>query len=101
MPQIRERGIGAKKLKFHRVLADVPCSGDGTLRKNPTIWSEWTAARGLANFPRQVAILRRALELLREGGRCVYSTCSMNPIECEAVVAAAISIHNSTAAKQG
>eukprot|EP00931_Biecheleriopsis_adriatica_P066296 TRINITY_DN40690_c0_g1_i1.p1 TRINITY_DN40690_c0_g1~~TRINITY_DN40690_c0_g1_i1.p1 ORF type:complete len:765 (-),score=156.53 TRINITY_DN40690_c0_g1_i1:22-2316(-) len=90
-----------RKVKFDRVLADVPCSGDGTLRKSPDIWCAWSAARGLANFPRQLAILRRALELLQEGGRVVYSTCSLNPVECEAVVAAAVALHNATKAKQG
>ncbi|CAK0889784.1 unnamed protein product [Prorocentrum cordatum] len=79
-----------------REIPRAPCSGDGTVRKNPDIWASWSAARGVANFPRQLAILRRALELLEDGGRCVYSTCSLNPIENEAVVAAAIALHNKT-----
>lgn len=33
-------------LKFDRILCDVPCSGDGTLRKNPDIWPKWNAANG-------------------------------------------------------
>lgn len=90
-----------RKLKFDRILADVPCSGDGTLRKSPDIWASWSAARGLGNFPRQLAILRRGFELLREGGHIVYSTCSLNPLECEAVVSAAVMLHNATKAQQG
>lgn len=90
-----------RKLKFNKILADVPCSGDGTMRKNPDIWESWSIVRGLGNFPRQLAILRRALEVLQEGGRCVYSTCSMNPLENEAVVAAAICLHNEKTARSG
>lgn len=89
------------KLKFNKILCDAPCSGDGTMRKSPDIWQTWAAKRGLANFPRQLAILRRALELLQDGGRCIYSTCSLNPVENEAVVAAALRIHNDTKARQG
>jgi len=90
-----------RKLKFHRILVDAPCSGDGTGRKNQDVLASWSATRGLGNFARQLAILRRALEILREGGRCVYSTCSPNPVECEAVVAAAVALHNATKATQG
>ena len=79
-----------KYLKFDRILADVPCSGDGTLRKNPSIWKEWTPVNGLGLYITQVRILVRALQMLKAGGRVVYSTCSMNPIENEAVVSSAI-----------
>ena len=48
------------------------------------------AERGIKNHPTQVALLLKALELVKEGGRVVYSTCSLNPIENEAVVAAAL-----------
>jgi len=73
--------------QFDRILADVPCSGDGTLRKNPLIWNRWSVTNGTALHPLQVKILRRGCELLKVGGRLVYSTCSMNPTENEAVVA--------------
>jgi len=77
-------------LKFDRILADVPCSGDGTLRKNPSIWKEWSPQNALGLYITQVRILTRSLQMLKAGGRVVYSTCSMNPIENEAVVSSAI-----------
>jgi multisite-specific tRNA:(cytosine-C5)-methyltransferase len=80
-----------KYLKFDRILADVPCSGDGTCRKNLEIWKSWGPGNALGLHVTQVRILVRALQMLKVGGRVVYSTCSMNPIEDEAVLAAAIS----------
>ncbi|PHH91180.1 hypothetical protein CDD83_1415 [Cordyceps sp. RAO-2017] len=77
-------------LKFDRILADVPCSGDGTFRKNANLWRDWQPGNGLGLHITQVRILVRALQLLKVGGRVVYSTCSMNPVENESVVAAAI-----------
>ncbi|TPX30335.1 hypothetical protein SmJEL517_g06089 [Synchytrium microbalum] len=77
-----------ENILFDRILADVPCSGDGTLRKNLAIWAKWNPAEGRGLHNLQLAILDRACELLKVGGRVVYSTCSMNPIENEAVVAA-------------
>ncbi|KAK6331431.1 hypothetical protein TWF730_004513 [Orbilia blumenaviensis] len=77
-------------LKFDRILCDVPCSGDGTVRKNPLIWRDWNAANGNGLWSTQARILVRGLQLLKVGGRLVYSTCSLNPIENESVVHAAI-----------
>ena len=79
-----------KCLKFDRVLCDVPCSGDGTLRKNINVWSDWKHQNGLGLHALQWKILNRGIELLEDGGRIVYSTCSLNPIEDEAVVAQAL-----------
>lgn len=75
------------QLLFDRVLCDVPCSGDGTLRKAPDIWRKWNVGMGNALHCLQVQIAMRGLSLLKVGGRMVYSTCSMNPVENEAVVA--------------
>ncbi|KAK6010901.1 hypothetical protein OSTOST_24028, partial [Ostertagia ostertagi] len=72
-------------LKFDRILCDVICSGDGTLRKNPEIWGKWTPQDGLGLHRMQLSIARRGAAMLKVGGRLVYSTCSMNPIEDEAV----------------
>ena len=65
----------------------MPCSGDGTLRKNPLIWKRWVAASGNMLHSLQLEIACKAVRLLEVGGRLVYSTCSLNPIENEAVVA--------------
>ncbi|XP_020284840.1 tRNA (cytosine(34)-C(5))-methyltransferase isoform X1 [Pseudomyrmex gracilis] len=73
-------------LKFDRILADVPCSGDGTMRKNPDIWCKWSPVNGNNLHGIQYRIAKRGLELLAIGGRMVYSTCSLNPIENEAVL---------------
>lgn len=80
----------ANVLKFDRVLCDVPCSGDGTMRKNVNVWRDWTPQGGLGLHTVQFNILNRGLHLLKNKGRLVYSTCSMNPIENEAVVAEAL-----------
>ncbi|KAF9974099.1 tRNA (cytosine(34)-C(5))-methyltransferase [Actinomortierella ambigua] len=80
-------GKTTKSLQFDRVLADVPCSGDGTVRKNPTIWNNWTYGGAMGLHQTQVNILQRGVQMLKIGGRIVYSTCSLNPMENEAVVA--------------
>jgi len=76
-----------KTLRFDRILCDVPCTGDGTMRKNPDIWQKWNACNGANLHGIQFRILKRGIELLEVGGRIVYSTCSLNPVEDEAVVA--------------
>ncbi|KAK8799499.1 hypothetical protein WA158_006048 [Blastocystis sp. Blastoise] len=74
-------------LVFDRILCDVPCSGDGTLRKTPGLWSTFNPKFGRGLHPLQMRITLRGLALLKVGGTLVYSTCSLNPIEDEAVVA--------------
>jgi 16S rRNA (cytosine967-C5)-methyltransferase len=73
--------------EFDRVLADVPCSGTGTLARNPEI--KWRLTPGDIEdlHARQVAILRAAMKHTTSAGRIVYSTCSLEPEENEAVVA--------------
>ena len=80
-------------LRFDAILSDVPCSGDGTLRKNLSLWSNFNSHLGHALHPLQLDILTKAITLLKKGGRLVYSTCSFNPLENEAVVAAALARH--------
>ncbi|KAK1226168.1 tRNA (cytosine-5-)-methyltransferase ncl1 [Marasmius sp. AFHP31] len=77
-------------LLFDRILCDVPCSGDGTLRKNLGIWKTWQPNDGNGLHGLQLRILQRAMKMLKPDGRIVYSTCSLNPVENEAVVAAAL-----------
>ncbi|XP_026728129.1 tRNA (cytosine(34)-C(5))-methyltransferase [Trichoplusia ni] len=82
-----EKNPGSTKpLKFDRILCDVPCSGDATLRKNPDIWLKWSTGNGNNLHGIQYRVLKRGCELLEIGGRLVYSTCSFNPVENEAVV---------------
>lgn len=77
-------------LKYDRILCDVPCSGDGTMRKNPDIWSKWNINAAYNLHRIQKKVLQRGLELLAVGGKLVYSTCSLNPVEDEAVILALI-----------
>lgn len=72
--------------EFDRALADVPCSGTGTLARNPEI--KWRLRLAdLADLrARQVAIARSALQRLSPGGRLVYSTCSLEREENQEVV---------------
>lgn len=87
-PGIRRKS--GYKQKYDKVLADVPCSGDGTSRKNKHVWTEWSIPQAMSLHKLQRKILRRGLELLRPGGLLVYSTCSLNPLENEAVVSSVI-----------
>jgi len=85
------------KMYFDRILCDVMCSGDGTMRKSPDMWMKWTPAIGYGLHRQQVNVLARAVQMLNpDGGRIVYSTCSMNPIEDEAVIAEVLRKHNHT-----
>jgi 16S rRNA (cytosine967-C5)-methyltransferase len=74
--------------KFDRILIDAPCSGTGTLARNPEI--KWKLEpEDFADLQeRQIAILRNALSQLAPGGLLVYSTCSLEREENEDVVAA-------------
>lgn len=74
--------------RFDRVICDVPCSGDGTLRKMPYLWRRWRPSRAVDLYPLQLQLLKNAGAVLKKGGRLVYSTCSLNPVENEAVVTA-------------
>lgn len=73
---------------FDRVLADVPCSGDGTMRKNPMVWKNWSSLNSYGLHRLQLALALNGARLTKVGGYLCYSTCAMSPIENEAVVAA-------------
>jgi tRNA (cytosine34-C5)-methyltransferase len=88
LPNFRETINGVtRNIMYDRILADVPCSGDGTFRKNVDIWGKWNFAHACNLHGIQMRIANRAVELLKPGGLMVYSTCSFSPIENEAVVA--------------
>jgi len=76
--------------QFDLILCDVPCSGTGTLARNPEIRHILRAEELQRQATRQRAILRGALQCLAPGGRLVYSTCSLEPEENEQVVAAVL-----------
>ncbi|MGA7969425.1 MAG: transcription antitermination factor NusB [Terriglobales bacterium] len=94
VPNIRVVAADARQLpllkSFDRILVDVPCSGTGTLARNPEI--KWRLnAEDLADLQgRQIAIFKSALDRVSVGGRLVYSTCSLEREENEAVVGAAL-----------
>uniref|UniRef100_A0A8C1ILF9 tRNA (cytosine(34)-C(5))-methyltransferase n=1 Tax=Cyprinus carpio TaxID=7962 RepID=A0A8C1ILF9_CYPCA len=89
IPRLHFDQDGKKDILFYdRILCDVPCSGDGTMRKNIDVWKKWTTSNSIHLHGLQIRIAVRGVEQLAVGGRMVYSTCSLNPIEDEAVIAA-------------
>jgi 16S rRNA (cytosine967-C5)-methyltransferase len=83
-----ERDAKVKRLagKIDRVLVDAPCTGFGTLRRNPDLKWRQTPADVAELTARQGAILGAAATLVKPGGRLVYATCSVLPEENDAVV---------------
>jgi 16S rRNA (cytosine967-C5)-methyltransferase len=79
--------------KIDRVLVDAPCSGLGTLRRNPDLkWRQ--SPESVAELTaKQAAILAAASRLVKVGGRLVYATCSLLDEENEAVVASFLAAH--------
>ncbi len=96
-PQVlsSERDTKVKRLagKLDRVLVDAPCTGFGTLRRNPDL--KWRhGERDLAELTvKQAAILASAATLVKPGGRVVYATCSVLPDENDAIVDAFLAVH--------
>jgi len=90
-----ERDERVKRLagKLDRVLVDAPCSGLGTLRRNPDMkWRQ--QPQDIAELgARQASILQAAATLLKPGGRLVYATCSLLDAENAAVVDAFVAAH--------
>jgi 16S rRNA (cytosine967-C5)-methyltransferase len=75
---------------FDRVLADVPCSGTGTLARNPEIKWKLKPEDLIDLQSRQIAILSAVMRHVTPGGRLVYSTCSLEPEENEQVITACL-----------
>jgi 16S rRNA (cytosine967-C5)-methyltransferase len=88
-----ENDLKLKRLngKFDRVLVDAPCSGLGTLRRNPDLKWRQTEQDVLELTQKQSAILARAAKLTKAGGRLVYATCSLLRDENEAIAEAFLS----------
>ncbi len=87
---VRDASVEAGNVRgeFDLILCDVPCSGTGTLGGNPEIRHMLKFEDLARQADRQKKILQGALGRLAEGGRLVYSTCSLEPEECEQVVGA-------------
>ena len=92
---VNENDIKVKRLagKIDRVLVDAPCSGFGTLRRNPDLKWRQTES-GIAELAaKQSRILAAAAALVKPGGRVVYATCSFVRAENQDVVAAFLAAH--------
>ncbi len=83
-----ESNLPFRESSFARVLVDAPCSGTGTLRHNPEIRWRISAPDIIQLSGRQRQILTNAALVVKPGGRLIYSTCSVEPEENEAVVKA-------------
>jgi 16S rRNA (cytosine967-C5)-methyltransferase len=90
-----ERDARLKRLagKADRVLVDAPCSGLGTVRRNPDLKWRQTAQGVVELAEKQHAILDAAAHLVRPGGRLVYATCSLLPDENAAIADAFVDAH--------
>lgn len=73
---------------FDAIQVDAPCSGEGMFRRHPETRGEWSPESPAGCAKRQADILDSAALLVRPGGRIVYSTCTLNPMENEDTVAA-------------
>lgn len=73
---------------FDKILVDAPCSGEGMFRKEAAAVADWTEETNAICANRQAEILRSAAQMLRPGGRLVYSTCTFSPLENEGVISA-------------
>ena len=72
---------------FDKVLLDAPCSGEGMFRKGDVAREEWKPELVRSSSVRQRSILEQAAQLLKPGGRLVYTTCTYSPDENEGVIA--------------
>jgi 16S rRNA (cytosine967-C5)-methyltransferase len=90
-----ERDAKIKRLagKIDRVLVDAPCSGLGTLRRNPDVKWRQTPQGVIELNAKQSAILAGAARLVKVGGRLVYATCSLLDEENEQIVAGFLASH--------
>lgn len=81
-----QRALPFREGEFHCVLVDAPCSGTGTIRSNPEIRYFLKPDDFIELQNKQLGILQNASKTVRPGGRLIYSTCSLETEENEAVV---------------
>lgn len=81
---------------FDKILVDAPCSGEGMFRKDPGARQEWSPEAAALCAARQKTILEAGLQMLKPGGRLVYSTCTFAPEEDEGSVADLLETHPGT-----
>lgn len=89
----RMNELKAAQKGFDRILVDAPCSGTGTLRRNPD--AKWKLSEEKIMFCQkdQLAILENTVQYLKPGGRIYYATCSLEPEENEQVMEKFLSVH--------
>ena len=78
---------------FDKVLIDAPCSGEGMFRKEEAAVTDWSEETVQMCANRQAEILHSGAQLVRPGGRLVYSTCTFAPAENEEAIAAFLASH--------
>lgn len=72
---------------FDKILVDAPCSGEGMLRKDPSMVKDWQEHGPLWYAPIQREVLKEAANMLKPGGMLLYSTCTFSPMENEGTIA--------------
>jgi NOL1/NOP2/sun family putative RNA methylase len=85
-----------KDVKFDRILLDPPCSGTGTLRGDPESIGKWDPKIAERLMYEQRSLIHYAYCVLKRGGIMVYSTCSIEPVENEAVIDYLLKRHKKT-----
>ena len=87
--QLAQRWVGM----FDAILVDAPCSGEGMFRRHPETREAWSENSPKGCAERQLRILNSAITMLKDGGRLVYSTCTLNEIENEKVIQSICELH--------
>ena len=77
---------------FDKILIDAPCSGEGMFRKDQDLIKSWLEKGNEYYANIQKSIISKSLDLLKDGGQMVYSTCTFSPLEDEEVIEYALSI---------
>lgn len=72
---------------FDKILVDAPCSGEGMLRKEPSMAKDWLEHGPAWYAPIQRQVLKEAARMLKPGGKLLYSTCTFSPMENEGTIA--------------